>query len=510
MTGEEVHCFSFEENYAWRLSWAPSGSFLAASLSGDTVRIFDTRAIVHPRGLFARPTAPTPLTPDLEPLPGALAALARLGLATPLSLLRSLLGLLAGRAGDAGDEEPLAILARHPGVAQLAALRWPAAARPGLLALLLRHLPRDAPGESRQATLLDECRGQISAPPTEIRESEGAPPPGTSPTHVDDPQALGRQLGTWAPPPGTSPTELRDALAEALGGEPIAPQAPPLPLAALTQAADSLDERLFTLLELVGSEAVAADPGLPLRLLPQVSQLPALGAPQRRLLGLRLRLDQGGPSHGSGLGAERTGIDLRGDLRALLPSQLALPDAVLRARHLRGDLLYRARDGREPPRLKPTVLLLDVSPPTFGPVEAVTRLAAHAVASSLLEAGLPAVLITAGGEGSFHPLERREDLVEIWIRRSLEEAQEARALAAARAMAETLRDGALEPIVLVLSHAFFGAEAAHSPTSGLRGLFVSFPGRAARPTLAEACERWEVLGAGEIERLHHRLGELVG
>jgi ATP-dependent Clp protease ATP-binding subunit ClpC len=411
---------------------------------------------VRPHRLIPGSRFRAALASELEPLAGALATLARLSFAAPLSHLRSLLRLLAG---GAGDDEPLASFARHPGIAQLAGLRWAAAARVGLLSLLLRSLPREA---------------------------------------------------DWAPPAGTSPTELRDALAEALGGEPIAPQAPPLPLAALAQAADALDERLFTLLELVGPEAVAADPGLPLRLLPQVAKLPALRAPQRRLMGLRLRLDQGGPSQGSGLGAERTGIDLRGDLRALLPSQLALPDSVLRARHLRGDLLYRARDGREPPRLKPTVLLLDVSPPTFGPVETVTRLAAHAVASSLLEAGLPVVLITVGGEGSFHPLERREDLVEIWTRRSLEEAQEARALTAARAMAETLREGALEPIVLVLSHAFFGAEAAPSPAPGLRGLFVGYPGGAARPALAEACERWEVLVAGEVESLHDRLGGLVG
>jgi len=43
-----------------------------------------------------------------------------------------------------------------------------------------------------------------------------------------------------------------------------------------------------------------------------------------------------------------------------------LPPDVLAMRHLRGDLLYRAQTGGEPPRLRPTVILLDVSPPTGG------------------------------------------------------------------------------------------------------------------------------------------------
>ena len=40
------------------------------------------------------------------------------------------------------------------------------------------------------------------------------------------------------------------------------------------------------------------------------------------------------------------------------------------------------------------VLLLDVSPASFGPVEATTRLAAYLLASTLLQHQLPAWLVT--------------------------------------------------------------------------------------------------------------------
>ncbi|MCP4654561.1 MAG: WD40 repeat domain-containing protein, partial [bacterium] len=315
-TGQEFHRFPFEEQYSQSLAWAPNGAFLAASLQGDVVRLWDVRRFLRPQPSF-QPTRskaqPIPL--DLQPLPDAFAQLTRLGLPVPLSHLRVLLRLVGGASVDDATIEPLT---SHPGIRELAALRWPEASRPGLVALLLKDVPRH-----------DE----------------------------------------WKPPPDATPTKLRDALAEALTGETRTPDAPTLPVAALLRGADAIDERLLTLLELVGPDAVAADPALPLNLLPQVSKLPAMSAPQRRLLGLRLRLDEGGPAQGYGPGIDRTGISLRGELRSVLPSQLALPEHVFRARYVRGDLLYRARTGQEPPLLRPTVIVLDVSPPVFGPIE---------------------------------------------------------------------------------------------------------------------------------------------
>ncbi len=458
--GREIHRFSFKEDGTWGLAWAPNGTFLAASLMGRegvANRLWDVRKLLR-RRVLSQPkmSKSRSLTPDLKPLPLALAHLTRLGLAAPCSHVRTLLRLTASPTTDDSDTPS----ASHPGLRRLADLRWPVRSRFGLVALLLRSLP-DAP--------------------------------------------------TWTPPPDVTPTALKDALAEALTGEPVEPDVPPLPVAAISQAADTIDNRVLTLLELVGPDAVAADPGLPLRLLPQASKLPALAAPKHRLLGLRLRLDRGGPAHGHGAGAERTGVDVRGDWRSLVPWQLALPDVVLRGRYVRDEILYRARTGEEPPRLRPTVLVLDVSPPTFGPVERATRLAAHVIASSLLETGLPLVLVTAGGRGSVRTLERPSDLVDLWTLRSLEGADEAAAMRVARAMRETLAGDELTPVVVLLSHVFFGADEDVLPdVPGLRGFFVQYPGQVVRPPMAEACERWENVATGEVEGLAERLGRLVG
>jgi len=461
LTGRDVAELPFEEEYASDLAWSPDGAFLVSAHQGDLFRFWDTRHLWAADHEAVAVPAAGPLPRELAVLPEALAGLHRLGLHPPLSLLKNLLERLAGHQDPRSldqDETPLAALGKIPGFRELASLRWPARARVGLAALLLRELPLDA----------------------------------------------------WRPPAGVSSDEISTALARALRGEATEVQAPPPPLAALQQAAEAVDDRLLTLLSALGPEAVAADPGLPLRLLPRLAAMPPLSAPRRQLLGIRLRSGGAGRSLGHGPGSERSGVERRGDLRSLLPSQLALPPALLTSRHLRGELLYRARTGEESPRLRPAVLVLDVSPPSYGPVEATTRLAAHVLASSLLQAGLPVVLVTAGGRGEVYSLDRLADLVEIWTRRSLEPAAAGQSLRAARALRETLREGPLEPAVVVLAHAYFGAEDQAPALSCLRGLFVQYPGQQVRPPLAAACERWESVAAGETATLAGRLARVAG
>jgi hypothetical protein len=282
----------------------------------------------------------------------------------------------------------------------------------------------------------------------------------------------------------------------------------------LQQAVAAVDDRFLTLLAMLGPQAVTADPALIVRLSRKLPALPALAESRRRLLGLRLDLDGEGFAQGQGAGSERAGVQRRGDLSSLVPSQLALPDSVLQARQTRGELLYRAKAGREPPKLRAAVLLLDVSPASFGPIEATTRLATYILASTLLQARLPVWLVTAGGAGTATLVEQPADLVPIWTRRALEPPRPARALAATRALRATLvGQSALEPVIVVLAHAHFGAEAdAPTPSGlvpGLRGLFVHHAGQSGRPAWSAHCERWSVICVGKEPGLVTALGDLL-
>jgi WD40 repeat protein len=455
VSGEELALLRFQEDFAWRLAWSPDGAFLASSHKGDVFRLWDTRRYVTSRPVAIRSSLPPR---ELAVLPAALAAVQGIGINPPLSLVRDLLRLTAGLAVDGAA----ATLAGLPGMQKLAALRWPTAARVGLVAWLLRRVPMQG----------------------------------------------------WEPPPETDAAQLRDHLAAAMAGEAITPQSPHPPLAPLQQAVAGVDDRLLTLLAMLGKNAVAANPALIVRLSRKLPALPALAESRRRLLGLRLDLDGTGHAQGQGPGAERAGVQRRGDLRSLVPSQLALPEAVLQARQARGELLYRAKAGREPPRLRAAVLLLDVSPASFGPVEATTRLAAYVLASTLIQARMPVWLLTAGGAGTATILEQPADLVEILTRRTLEPSRPERALAAARALRATLvGQDAFEPVIVLLAHANFGADEEATISSGLvpglRGLFVHHVGQGGRPAWAPQCERWLAGNAGNESGLITDLGELM-
>jgi hypothetical protein len=468
-TGIELAQFEGNELQAYQLVWAADNGFLAVSHyrvsdKRDVICLWDTHTLWPAAPLASAPApASGPLPAILQSLPNALAQLLQLGYSPPLVLLHDLLALTGGCVIDG----PLASLTSEPRLGALIALRWPAPARIGLVALLLHQLP----------------------------------------------------LTYWLPPEGVLPTEVRDALTTALQGEAIPPEVPPPPLSLLREAARQVDDQLLALLTILGSDAVAADPGLPLRLLSRVEQLPTLNESQRHLLGVWVRfVERGGQACGRSPGADRAlvgGVEsgrLRTDWGSLLPSQLALDKQLLAYRYARGELLFRACEVAEPPQLRPTVLLLDTSPPTFGPIEALTRLAAFVVGRTLLAAGVPVVLLTPSDMSEqVLSLERPANLVEIWIARTLAPLEVVRALRLASAVRANLRDeGGLEPAILLLTQPWCGAEAAVPAVAELRGLFVQYPGQQAHPALAGHCARWQSLAPGETSRLTSVLGHLLG
>jgi ATP-dependent Clp protease ATP-binding subunit ClpC len=194
----------------------------------------------------------------------------------------------------------------------------------------------------------------------------------------------------------------------------------------------------------------------------------------------------------------------------VLASQYALPQPLFDYRALNGGLLYRARTGRAPPRLHPMVLVLDVSPAAFGPIEAMTRPAAHAVATTLRAAGLPVALVTAGGAGTARLADSAAAALAVLTERSLELADAVRAMAKAETLRRTLTGHGAEPLVLLLSHPWFGAEEpdAMIPT-GLRALFIQYPGTPVRPAWADRCARSETLPPNAWSQLPQALGRLI-
>ena len=168
----------------------------------------------------------------------------------------------------------------------------------------------------------------------------------------------------------------------------------------------------------------------------------------------------------------------------------------------------------EPPRLRPCVILLDVSPPTFGPIEKITRLAAFTVGQSLRCVGLPVILLcNSDGIKEGHwllELHRPSDLIETWLQRTLKSIPAARSLALARVLRAGLQENdGLEPVILVLSHPWYGAEEEIPEIKNLRGLFVQFPGYPAVPVLAGKCQKWKTIEPSQIDELNLILSQLI-
>ncbi|TQS46767.1 hypothetical protein FL583_00350 [Cryptosporangium phraense] len=337
----------------------PDGRFLLATGgTGD-----ESVRLYTVSGPWARPArAPVALAPVTAGLRHAATGLVTLGLRDlwyPLSWIDQLITA----TGPDGDDDP--------GIRRLRQLRWPPAARVGLAALLLA-------------------------------DRLGAP--------------------RFRPPDGSTPGGQLAHLLAALASDPDSRSALPLPPDDVHAAADRLDGRLITLLRILGPDAVAADPLLPLRLRDGARAMPDVDPGLLGLVGaVSPREEAVRPASANAVGGrpDAGGVGRRGPLTRLLPSQLALPADVLDLRAQRGELLFRQQpvESERPP--EPVTLILDTSPSTFGPVENALRTVAHLIVVTLWRAGLPAWVITTDRPGLCLPLRERADLAVLWTRRGL-------------------------------------------------------------------------------------------
>ena len=95
-------------------------------------------------------------------------------------------------------------------------------------------------------------------------------------------------------------------------------------------------------------------------------------------------------------------------------------------------------------------------------------------------------------------------------RRRVRSADEARSLQRAAALLPLLREGPLDPVIVLLAQPWFGADEQVPTVPGLRGLFVQYPGRPVRPALAGHCERWASVPSKPNEQLAEVLARLLG
>jgi len=236
------------------------------------------------------------------------------------------------------------------------------------------------------------------------------------------------------PPAGTSAEERATALLRALAaGEQYRGAA--AGAAELRRALANTPTSVLTLLDLVGEEAVATDPGLPVRLVTAAAGLPVMGRDALTIVSRSVRqmehrgswLPPDWPSGGF-LELSRDPVDRdlvpvlarRGRPDRMVPTHLALPERVRVPLQATGGLLFRHHADPPDVMLRPVAVVLDVSPAVFGPVEVVLRLVAHLLTVMVWQAGGEVSLVTTARPRVVVPLEQRRDLVSVWTMRSLD------------------------------------------------------------------------------------------
>jgi hypothetical protein len=235
-------------------------------------------------------------------------------------------------------------------------------------------------------------------------------------------------------PPDEPLADLRTALTDALISGAAGAGAPwPVPLADLRAAAAGISDRTLTLLAILGPDACAADPLLPVRLAHQIPQLPVLSQRELRLLAVAgsAAVSGGAVTAGTMTWSPGTaGVTRTGPPTRLLPTQLALPRDLMTIKLAEDQLLYRQHRAPAPPAPEPVTIILDTSPPTYGPAGTALRLAAHLITTSLWAHGRHPTLVTLADPHTVRELHATADLMGIWASGTLEDP--AAALATAR------------------------------------------------------------------------------
>ncbi len=191
------------------------------------------------------------------------------------------------------------------------------------------------------------------------------------------------------------------------------------------------------------------------------------------------------------------GITHHGTITTLLPSQLALPDTLFTLRLTRGELLHRLHTTTPTPPHPhtptppphPVTIILDTTPPTYGPAETVLRLTAHLLTTTLWHAGRHPTLITLDRPTLAIPATGPTALTTIWTARTLHPPDLHTAL---RCAAHTPH-----PTLVILTHHHLTHDQPLTPGAHLRLLTTHTPG--------DPPPNHNITNSTTAERYHHHL-----
>jgi hypothetical protein len=192
-------------------------------------------------------------------------------------------------------------------------------------------------------------------------------------------------------------------------------------------AADAVAAADLNLLRILGTDACATDPTLPLRLRHVAALLPTMDPDVLDIL-----TTAASPATPPA-GPDRRDVDVtapvsspvvtdlarHGTPTRILHTELALPPTVFARRLRHGQVLHRRTTHRQRPAPSPLTLVLDTTPATYGPVETLLRIVAHLLTSALWGYGVRPALITPARPTAVTPLAEPAHLVHLWTSRSL-------------------------------------------------------------------------------------------